>query len=271
MKRFLLAGVFALAACQKHEVQLVFNTSDSSGMQFLLDSQLKVIVGEDTNSGTMESMSSRVQARIHSGLVVSYDDGSGRFLMQADSVRYSSDQRSVEECRHIERYLTLQEFQFKMGRDGQMKEVKMAEFVPDMESTDIDLRRLLLKIQPVLPGTPVALGATWERQHALTEADGRQSFVYKWFRVEDIFERDGDTFAKLQMNIKYRVEDGDSTLVQKDDFVLGSGTVLFNVTKGQIEEGMLEINGKLNVLQDASATAAPDMRVRQVISVRRAS
>lgn len=165
----------------------------------------------------------------------------------------------------------MQEFQFKMGRDGQMKEVKMAEFVPDMESTDIDLRRLLLKIQPVLPGTPVALGATWERQHALTEADGRQTFVYKWFRVEDIFERDGDTFAKLQMNIKYRVEDGDSTLVQKDDFVLGSGTVLFNVTKGQIEEGMLEINGKLNVLQDASATAAPDMRVRQVISVRRAS
>lgn len=272
MKHFLWAAALVFAACQKNEVRLAFNTSDSTARQYLLDSQLKVIVGEDSNAGPMEAMSSRVQARIHSGLVVAYDDGSGRFLMQADSVRYNSDQRSVEECRHIERYLALQEFQFKMGRDGQMKEVKMAEFVPDLEQTDIDLRRLLLKIQPVLPGTPVALGTTWERQHMVAEADGRQSFVYKWFRIEDIFTRDGTTFAKMQMNIKYRVEEGDSTLRTQDDgFVLGSGSVLFNVTSGQIEEGMLEINGKLKALQDAPTDTSPNMRVRQVISLRRAS
>ena len=272
MKRLLMAGVLGLGACGQQEVRLAFNTSDSSGQQFLLDSQLKVIVGEDTNVRSMEAMGSRIQARIHSGLVVSYDDGSGRFLLQADSVRYSSDQRSVEECRHIERYMSLQEFQFKMGKDGLMQEVKKAEYVPDLERTDVDLRRLLLKIQPVLPGSPVSLGSTWERQHLLTEADGRQAFVYKWFRVEDIFERSGETFARMQMNVKYRVEDGDSTLRSTEDaFVLGSGTVLFNVTRGQIEEGMLEINGKLKALQQGVADSAPDMRVRQVISMRRAS
>jgi len=273
MKRLLMAGACLLASCQDEKVQLAFNTTDSSAQQYLLDSQLKVIVGEDSGGeGGMSAMGSRVQALIHSGLVVSYDDGSGRFLMQADSVRYSSDQRSVEECRHVERYLAMQDFQFKMARDGQMKEVKMAEYVPDLERTDIDLRRLLIKIQPVLPGTPVGLGSTWERQHLLTEAGGKQSFVYKWFRVEDIFQRDGSTYAKMQMNIKYRVEEGDTSLHEKDGgFVLGSGSVLFNVTQGKIEEGMLEINGKLKSLQDTPADSSPDMRVRQTISLRRAS
>lgn len=261
-----------LCSCERQEVNLVFNTQNVTETRYKLDSQLKVIVGEDSNSGPMESMNTRLQATISSGLVVAYDDGSGRFLMQADSVRYNSDQRSVEECRHIERSLALQEFQFKMARDGQMKDVKMAEFIPDLDKTDLDLRRLLVKIQPVLPGTPVVQGATWERQHAMDEDDGRQAFIYKWFRVEDIFERNGTIFAKMQMNVKYRIADLDSSLRQpSSEFVLGSGSVLFNVTQGQIEEGMLEINGKMKVYQDSTQDSAPDMRVRQVISLRRES
>ncbi len=274
MRTCVVCAAMLLGSCETHEVRLAFNTKDSTAQKYLLDSQLKVIVGGDSNAGPMEAMNSRVQARIHSGLVVSYDDGTGRFLLQADSVRYNSDQRSVEECRHIERSLALQDYQYKMGRDGQMKEVTMAGFVPDVEQTDIDLRRLILKIQPVLPGTPVKLGTTWERQHVLAEAGGRQSFVYKWFRVEDIFERDGNTFAKMQMNVKYRMDESDDSLgiSQGDDgFVLGSGSVLFNVTSGHIEEGMLEIDGHLKTLQAAPGDSSPNMRVRQIISLRRDS
>lgn len=267
-----MGALVGLGGCQREQVHLAFNTKDSTGMRYILDSQLKVIVGEDSNSSPMESMNSRIQATLSSGLLVAYDDGSGRYSMQADSVSYNSDQRSVEECRHIERYLTLQEFQFKMGQDGQMNEVKMAEFVPDLEQTDVNLRRLFVKIQPVLPKSPVALGATWERQHTLSESDGRQVFVYKWFRVEDIFQRDGMTYAKMQMNIKYQVAGLDSTQgVVGSDFVLGSGSILFNVSQGQVEEGMLELNGKLKHLQESVTDSSLDMLVRQVISLRRAS
>lgn len=260
----------SVMGCNRPEIQLAFNTRDTTSQRFALESQLKIIVSSDT---IREAMNSQLQAILSSRHLVSYDDGSARYNFKADSVSYSSDQRSVEECRHIERYLSMQDFQFKMGPSGEIGDLRMTEFVPDLERTDIDIRKLLLKIQPVLPGFAVRTGTTWERQQLLEEDKGRQAFVYKWFRVDEVFEQDGKQFARLRMNIKYKLDETADSISQvplrSEDFILGSGVLLFNVSAGQIESASMEISGQLHVVVAPDGDSIPGMRVRQIIHLRR--
>ena len=64
MRTCVVCAAMLLGSCETHEVRLAFNTKDSTAQKYLLDSQLKVIVGGDSNAGPMEAMNSRVQARI---------------------------------------------------------------------------------------------------------------------------------------------------------------------------------------------------------------
>ena len=263
-----LLPLLFFVACDSGKVELIFDTKKTAPQHYRIESQMKLII---QSGATPEAVSSTLKAQVTSTLVVAYDDGSARFQMLVDSVAYRSDQRSVEECLHMERYLSQQNFQFKMKSNGDMQDLRMDGYVPELESSDIDLRRLLLKIQPVLPGTPIAMGDTWERQQVLNDESGKQAFAYKWFQVEDVFFHDGKKLAKLRMNVKYRLDD--STSVQEhlkaDDFILGSGEVLFNVTDGLVNEVSLEISGYLNVLARVKNQTLPSMQVRQLIRMRR--
>jgi len=257
-----------LVSCQTEQYSLQFRTKTQATERYVLESQMKLIL--QGGQAAPEALGSTLTAWVQTSPVVSYDDGSGRFLMQVDSANYRSEQRSVEECSHIERSLTQQEFQYKMAPNGEMQDLRMNEFVPDLENTDIDLRRLLLKVQPVLPGTPVKVGDTWERQQPLD--DGPQAaIVYKWFQVDEIFKHKDKQLVKLRMNIKYKLDDSTSAQVklQGNDFILGSGDVLFNVTDGQIDDAVLEVNGSLSVLMEHVDNKLPPMQVRQTLHLRR--
>jgi hypothetical protein len=50
----------------------------------------------------------------------------------------------------------------------------MEDFVPLPDVGDLDIRKTFLKIQPVLPSSPVKMGATWERQNLINEENGKQ-------------------------------------------------------------------------------------------------
>lgn len=254
-----------LLGCNERKLELVFNTQNSDAQQMVLRSQMKVITSED--SAQPSALNSRLEARVRSKLLLAYDDGSARFQIVPDSVSYTSDQKSVEECNHIERYLLQQDFQFKMNPAGEMKDIRLEDFAPELEHTDIDLRRLLVKIQPVLPAAPVYVGYTWERQHYFAE-DDKKSFIYKWFEVNDIYERNQQTLVRLRMNVKYQVDDlGDGTTrLSSDDFILGSGEILFNATQGVVEKGTLDVSGIVKVNDPAVASASP-VRVLQSISL----
>jgi len=257
-----------LSSCQTEHYELRFHTQTQKTERFVIESQIKLILqGGQT---APEALGSTLTAWVHSSPVVSYDDGSARFLLEVDSASYRSEQRSVEECSHIERSLLQQEFQYKIAPHGEMQDLRMNEFVPELENTDIDLRRVLLKIQPVLPGTPVKVGDTWERQQPLD--DGPQAaIVYKWFQVDEAFTHQKKQLVKLRMNIKYKLNDSTSAEVrlQGNDFIIGSGDVLFNVTDGQIDDAVIEVNGSLNVLMNQTSHTPPPMQVRQIVHMRR--
>ena len=268
MKCLVLLFPLLLIACGQQEVNLAFDTQNTADQVFSLEAKLRVLVDDDTSTESPESMNSHLQVRIHSKLLTAYDDGTGRFMMKVDSVSYTSDNRSVEETRHIERYLGMESFQFKMAGDGQMSAVNMDDFVALPDLGDLDIRKTFLKIQPVLPSSPVKMGATWERQHLINDEEGKQLFVYKWFKLEDVFVRNGVLLAKLQMNIKYKQRTDDSLhTMESEDFVLGSGSILFDVNAGKIVEGTLEVEGKMRMIekQEGAADTIPSLRVHQTI------
>ena len=190
-------------------------------------------------------------------------------MLRVDSANYSSDNRSVEETDHIQRYLKTQLVQYKMGSDGEMSSVRFDEMVALPDVGDIDIRRIFLKVQPVLPSSPLAVGDTWERQQMLTDDNNKQSVVYKWFKLEEVFDRDGVKIAKLRMNVRYKQNsEDDAQIMESPDFVLGSGTILFDIAAGKVVEGELDIEGKVRVIEKKDGDTIPDLRVRQKITLR---
>ena len=271
----LLSLLFALltvfVACEDKSISLGFNTQNPTPENYELKSSLHVLLDVPKNVPVemQQSMSAKVEVLVHSELLAAYDDGTGRFMLRVDSANYSSDNRSVEETDHIQRYLKTQLVQYKMGSDGEMSSVRFDEMVALPDVGDIDIRRIFLKVQPVLPSSPLAVGDTWERQQMLTDDNNKQSVVYKWFKLEEVFDRDGVKIAKLRMNVRYKQNsEDDAQIMESPDFVLGSGTILFDIAAGKVVEGELDIEGKVRVIEKKDGDTIPDLRVRQKITLR---
>lgn len=266
---FSLLTVFV--ACEDKSISLGFNTQNPTPENYELKSSLHVLLDVPKNVPVemQQSMSAKVEVLVHSELLAAYDDGTGRFMLRVDSANYSSDNRSVEETDHIQRYLKTQLVQYKMGSDGEMSSVRFDEMVALPDVGDIDIRRIFLKVQPVLPSSPLAVGDTWERQQMLTDDNNKQSVVYKWFKLEEVFDRDGIKIAKLRMNVRYKQNsEDDAQIMESPDFVLGSGTILFDIAAGKVVEGELDIEGKVRVIEKKEGDTIPDLRVRQKITLR---
>ena len=266
---FSLLTVFV--ACEDKSISLGFNTQNPTPENYELKSSLHVLLDVPKNVPVemQQSMSAKVEVLVHSELLAAYDDGTGRFMLRVDSANYSSDNRSVEETDHIQRYLKTQLVQYKMGSDGEMSSVRFDEMVALPDVGDIDIRRIFLKVQPVLPASPLAVGDTWERQQMLTDDNNKQSVVYKWFKLEEVFDRDGVKIAKLRMNVRYKQNsEDDAQIMESPDFVLGSGTILFDIAAGKVVEGELDIEGKVRVIEKKGGDTIPDLRVRQKITLR---
>ena len=266
---FSLLTVFV--ACEDKSISLGFDTQNPTPENYELKSSLHVLLDVPKNVPVemQQSMSAKVEVLVHSELLAAYDDGTGRFMLRVDSANYSSDNRSVEETDHIQRYLKTQLVQYKMGSDGEMSSVRFDEMVALPDVGDIDIRRIFLKVQPVLPSSPLAVGDTWERQQMLTDDNNKQSVVYKWFKLEEVFDRDGVKIAKLRMNVRYKQNsEDDAQIMESPDFVLGSGTILFDIAAGKVVEGELDIEGKVRVIEKKDGDTIPDLRVRQKITLR---
>ncbi len=271
MRKFLVANllfcVLLLTSCNKEKVVLRFSSETMNVQRYQLTSQLDLVVGKE--QANPQGVGSNLQAILQAQPQAHYDDASSRYRILVDSVRYLSKVRTQEEIQLIESSLRKQRLEFKMGSAGEMQDFQMDAFVPELDGTDIDLRRLLLKIQPVLPGSAVSVGDTWERQQLLPESNGQKVYVYKWFRVEEVFHRAGQQLVKMSMNIRYKPRESSELRPEGNDFILGSGYVIFNESEGQVDDAMLEINGLLNVLANKKSEVMPSLRIRQLIHLER--
>lgn len=275
MNRFASLAIFVwsllcLTACEDKSFVLGFNTQNPTPTSYELNSSMQVLLNvAEGSADSVQSMSAEVSIHLHSELLSAYDDGTGRFLLSIDSANYTSNVRSVEESDHIGRYLKTQAVQYKMGSDGKMSSVQFDEMVALPDIGDVDVRKLFLKIQLILPSAPLAVGDSWERQQAISDENGRLNTVYKWFLLEEVFERDGSRLARIKMNIRYRQSsEDDMQVTESPDFILGSGTILFNIDVGKIVEGSLDVEGKLRVIEKQFGDTIPDLRIRQKISLR---
>ncbi len=269
---FLLAFSLVFLACEDKSVLLGFNTQNPTPEDYELKSSFQILANasEQGAADSGQSMTAQLDLLVHSELLSAYDDGTGRFLLRVDSAAYASDGRSVEETDHVERYLKTQSVQYKMGGDGEMWAVHLDEMVALPDIGDVDVRKIFLKVQPVLPASSVSVGDSWERQQMLTDDRGKTCVVYKWFKLEELLERDGTSLARLKMNVRYRQNTEDELqITESPDFVLGTGTILFDVLAGKVVEGNLLVEGKLRIIEKKSGDTIPDVHVRQKLSLRR--
>ena len=215
-------------------------------------------------------MRTHVSVRSTMNLLMSYDDGSGRFEMKIDSVDYNSDKRSVDEFRNIQKYLSIQNFQFKMDQDGVVSDPTI-ENALDMPSEDeLNLIPLFLKAQPLLPEKPVQLGESWERQIPIHGKGNSTTTVYKTFTLQDVYLKDGVRMAKIHMGMKY-LELPDTTAnfqLKSKDYVVGDGMVLFDVTHGTLTSAEMTIIAQLDVCDLIAGDTIPSMNVNQKITLR---
>ena len=261
-------ALFALCACDGNEYVLAFNTQNVKPQTYYLESSLNSILPMDTAAGSPEAMNTHLFVRSTNSLMTSYDDGTAKFQIKVDSVDYKSDKRSVEEFRSMERYMSTEHFQFKMGKDGFVSDPVIEDSV--MLGTEaLDLIRLFLKVQPLLPGKAVHLGETWERPVEIPGNSGK-TVVYKAFTLQDQYIHDGLQMAKIGMNLKYKeVPDSTSDLrMESKGFIVGTGTILFDMTNGVISSVKLELTGDLSVNDIVADNVIPDMHVIQKIKLR---
>lgn len=262
------SALFALCACDGNEFVLTFNTQNVPPQTYYLESSFNAILPMDTVSGTPEAMNTHLKVQATNSMLTAYDDGTAKFQMKIDSVDYKSDKRSVEEFRSMERYMSTEHFQFKMAKDGFVSDPVIEDSV--MLGTEaLDLVRLFLKIQPLLPGKAVKVGETWERPVEIPATNGK-TVVYKAFTLEDQYVHDGMQMAKIGMNLKYKeIPDSTSDLrMESKGFIVGTGTILFDMTHGAISSVKLELTGDLSVNDVVANSVIPDMHVIQKINLR---
>ena len=262
-------ALLSLCSCERNEIHLAFNTQTVAPQSFVLESTLNASFPGDSNT-VPESMRTHVSVRSTMSLLMSYDDGSGRFEMKIDSVGYTSDKRSVDEFRNIEKYLSIQNFQFKLNHDGIVTDPTI-ENALDMPSEDeLNLIPLFLKAQPILPEKPVKLGESWERQMPVSGKGSSSTTVYKTFTLQDVYLQDGVRMAKIYMGMKYlEIPDTTSNLqLKSNDYVIGDGMVLFDVTHGTLSSAEMNIVAVFDVCDLVAGDTLPSMTVNQKITLR---
>lgn len=262
-------ALFCLCSCERNEIHLSFNTKTVSPQTFVLESTLNAsIPGDSINEP--ESMRTHVNVRSTMSLLMSYDDGSGRFEMKIDSVDYTSDKRSVDEFRNIEKYLSIQNFQFKLDHDGIITDPTIENAVDMPSEDDLNLIPLFLKAQPLLPEKPVKLGESWERQMPIFGKGNSSTTVYKTFTLQDVYLQDGVRMAKIHMGVKYlELPDTTSNLqLKSSDYVVGDGMVLFDVTHGIISSAEMNLVAVIDVRDLVAGDTLPSMNVNQKITLR---
>ena len=265
----LSVALFSLCSCERNEIHLAFNTQTASPQSYVLESTLNASLPGDSNT-VPESMHTHVSVRSTMSLLMSYDDGSGRFEMKIDSVNYNSDKRSVDEFRNIEKYLSIQNFQFKLDRDGIISNPTIENAVDVLSEDELNLIPLFLKAQPILPEKPVKLGESWERQMPIRGKGNSSTTVYKTFTLQDVYLQDGVRMAKIHMGMKYlELPDTTSNLqLKSSDYVIGDGMVLFDVTHGTLSSAEMDILAKLDIFDLVAGDTLPSMNVNQKITLK---
>lgn len=270
VKFFAASAVLAfMCSCDRNDVTLAFNTQNAPAQKYVLETSLDALLPTDSANPNPESMHTQLNVQATLTELVAYDNGSGRFEMKIDSVKYKSDKRTVEDYLYIEKYLLSQHFQYKMAANGSVSDPAVEDVALQPGTEELNLLKLFMKVQPILPDGSVKLGETWERPVEIPE-NGKTTTVYKSFTLEDAFLHDGVQMAKIGMNVRYReIPDSTSSVqMESNGFVVGSGSILFNVTMGAVSSVDLELTGHMNVNDLVAGSMIPDMGVRQKIKLR---
>lgn len=269
---FIVTVFLTLSCSDQDKYKIKFTNNIGIDDHYELKGSMKALKSGDTLSNILDV---DFKLNLKQKTLAKYDDGSSKLELSIDSIKYNSHQRSVEECQHIEKYAKNRSVSFKINDRGEVSKMDSLPSFSELIEVGLDLRKLFIKLQPVMPGFEIYEGITWEKEQLMPRSDSTFGHIYKWFRVEKIYKKNNKNFAKVKMNTKYNLEGNDVIASKDNKFILGSGLLIFNLDDGKLEQIDSEITGILNVLvQDnvenyKDSTKKAEIKVRQMLNMRR--
>ncbi len=261
MRILLLAALIFLSSCNSPTEKLAFNLQSPHTKNYFLKTKLQLISDESASNFFSEA-----QLNFSKKLITHFDNNTSRFSIQIDSLDFRSNQYSIEECRHIEHYLESQKTEFKINEYGEIKDFEKNSAAQDMEVSGFNLANILLKIQPSLPKHATKVGDSWEKQLKIPTKSGKDNYLYKWFKVDKIYTNGDKKFAKIITTLKYKIEES-ALIIAKDNFILGQGSIVFNIDDGDIEFGSFDISGTVSL--KISDKLFPNYQIIQSVNIQR--
>jgi len=121
-----------------------------------------------------------------------------------------------------------------------------------------DLYRSFARVLPVLPESPVGVGASWERERTFpieTSMGNATGMLYQLFTLDSVFSADSNKFASLSWRFTYRIQP-DSAGALDSLPLSGSGN----------GNAVIDMTGKRMIKAHALFEVPPKQKARQKIS-----
>ncbi|NLO23236.1 MAG: hypothetical protein GX116_02740 [Fibrobacter sp.] len=238
----LLFSFFLVFACKNQSLPLVYNANNFANQSFSLETSLEVMLDDTLFMDSMKHQGLNTHFILNPLLVHLNDDESAHFLMNVD-LADSTLKQKTEEVTNNEQKASLLNFYLTLQKNALHGDaVTESDEIP-YSFHKIKVSKMFFNIYPTFLKEKMEVGDSWENQQAVIDENHMQSTVYKNYHLEDSFKRKGVLFAKIRMNIKYKKELVHLKNTNKwSDFSVGTGTLLFNVNEGIIEEAELQMN-----------------------------
>lgn len=158
----LLVLLVLLSACSDPSVRLSYRLEEGRTLRYRLR-----LVADIERSLQGETREERVEATFRADQEILQDIGDGRTQAQM-----TLDPISLTVDGSPEPTGPTQEFLVTLGPDGEVETVEEVTEGGAEPLAPVGIERLLPRLRPVLPGTPVSPGATWTGSTRVQDADG---------------------------------------------------------------------------------------------------
>jgi hypothetical protein len=241
-----------LASCSSRKVHLrfVFEKNQVLHYAFALSSEAEV-----TDSLKTGHYSSSANLLLSQQINQVYENGDTRCIISVDSVGFQTDYLSEPEVNNIVELLKRTALALKISPYGDFLEMEGEEDLPQVEMEGMNLSRLLLKIQPVLPHSGIAIGSVWEREQQFPVRNSLNSgtlYLRKNFQLLELKNYKGRLCARISFKIvanigmKESEKSFQASAPKGQSWVgKGNGILYFDMQKNCFLEGSAEMTTQM--------------------------
>lgn len=245
-------SLLLLVGCSSRQVHLRFVFQKNEVLRYAFNMSMDANVSD---SSLTQYYSSSAFILVSQRFNEVYENGDGRSTVTVDSIRLKTDYLSEPETNNILELLKRSPITLKLSPYGDFLEMEGEEDLPQVEIEGMNLSRLLLKIQPILPHSGIAIGSEWEREQQIPVRNSLNSgtlYLKKHFQLLGLEDYKGHLCAKISFvvlaNIGLKESEKSfqiSTSKGQAWIGKGKGLLYFDMQKNRFFEGTADLTTQM--------------------------